>query len=72
MSEKMVRARARVLVTVEVSLAQPWGGDCPVAQVMKQASANAIQTVENLIRANTNLRVVEQAKVTAVFTEEER
>lgn len=68
-----LRARARVLVTLEISdIGGTWGGDCPTDQVFRQASESAIGLLRNGLANKADWRVVGEPKVTAILAEETR
>jgi hypothetical protein len=65
---RRTKGTARIRVLVEVQ-AGTWGGDCPLDQVYRQASREALEKVSRLLGSEG--RVLE-ASVTAVMTEEVR
>ena len=68
-NEEKVTTVARVTVTIEISLTQPWGSDCPLDQVWKQARDQAVGIVERL-RGNASFRIVGDPQVVAVLIPE--
>ena len=65
-----MKATATVLVTVQVTLNQPWADECPVNQVWEQAGRSAEERVRSAIAASPIMRVV-AVKTTCVLTEPE-
>lgn len=68
--ERVTSARATIQLTVEVSIPDRWGGDCPLDQVFRQAASEALAKVSRLL--GPAARVVGEPRVTAVLTEELR
>lgn len=68
-NEEKVSTVARVTVTIEISLTQPWGSDCALDQVWKQARDQAVGIVERM-RGNAGFRIVGDPQVVAVLIPE--
>lgn len=67
-----IKARAQVQITVEITLNQPWPGDCPINQVHKEASETAMNYIDRLISDyRSHIRHVGRAKVIGILTEEQ-
>jgi len=66
------RARARVLVTVEIDLRDNWGADCTVGQVLDQASREARSHVARLFEKELSCRVIGETEVTVFILTEKR
>ncbi len=67
----VVIARARVAVTLEMDLSAPWGGDCNLEQVFKQAKESAEEDVRLKFQKIGGVRLL-STKVTAILCEEKR
>jgi hypothetical protein len=76
-SERKIKARAQVKVTVLIDLPDVWGGECPADQVYDQAA----QAARTVLRGDIclgeyikqgRIRLVDDAKVTMIVFEEER
>ena len=73
-----VAVKARVLVTLEVDVSDCWGGDCPLAQVQRQAKESAAGILARMRGGNREnpgplpFVIVGEMKVTAVLVEEAR
>lgn len=63
-----VKATARVQVTLEVTLSQPWGAECNFAVLQKAAKEDALMRIQKL--SGSDVRIVGTPKVTAVLVEE--
>lgn len=50
-------AKATVSLTVEITLAANWGGDCTVGQVQSQASAAAHGALAKALAQSTDTRI---------------
>lgn len=68
-NEEKVTTIARVTVTIEINLTQPWGSDCRLDQVWKQARDQAFGIVERL-RGHSMFRIVDEPQVVAVLIPE--
>jgi len=51
---KRVTATARVQVTLEFHLTQPWGHDCTTGQVFEQAARQAVEDLQRLMSHRCN------------------
>lgn len=69
---KQLQAVATVTVTMEIRLHQPWGEDCGLPQILKQAKDDAGREVSSLIRGKettfTNVRI-DQTRVSLIESE---
>lgn len=65
--ELRTNCTARIQVTVTLRSTQPWGADCTVDQVYRQAASEALARVSQLIG---NAGTVSDPKVLAIMTEE--
>lgn len=63
-----LKATARVRVTVEIDLTQPWGKECTMYQIDKQAMEEAMEYLARI--PHGRLRVVGPPEVTAVLVRE--
>lgn len=70
MSQTRIRATARVRVTLEIDGGGPWGPECSVDQVHRQAAEHALSWVRRLPHGPA--RVVGDPVVLMVTVEEER
>ncbi len=75
------KAFARVMVTLEFTLSQPWGDAATVAEIRKRGAEEALERVMagfviNGLTCKTNskteARVVGDPKVTAILVEDDR
>lgn len=48
-------SRARVTVTLEISISDNWGGDTTVDQIVSQAKTSAIQKLVNMTRSEARI-----------------
>ena len=65
-----MKVTAKVQITLEVILSQPWHGDCPASQVAKQAKASAEVRVNNLLRtSHPEIRIIGKPLVQMVVAE---
>ncbi len=61
---------AKVQITLEVILSQPWDEKCPASQVAKQAKSSAEMTVNQLIsKSHPGIRMIGKPRVQMVVTE---
>ena len=68
--EKKIKATAKVQVTFEFELTQPWGGECPIAQLYDQATREARERAMRAIAAGMPAsRLVGEPKVMGIITE---
>lgn len=64
--------KARVTLTIEIDLDQPWGQDCTCEQVFQQAARSAVDTVKIAFQGKVTpdrWRLVQDPRVTAVLAE---
>lgn len=62
---------AHVTLTVEVAVRDSWGEDCSISQVHRQASESAMGHLSKCLTDCKAVRIVGEAKVTAVIVERE-
>lgn len=73
MTQESQRAVARVQITIEIPLNQPWGADCPISQVWKQARDQAIGILERLRgRDGQGYSIIGEPTVKAIVVEEQK
>ena len=76
--EKKVTVRAVVTCTVEVTVDDSWGGDCPMSQVSKQARVSAERRLKLVgsaaagFKDDQKVRFVGEPTVKAIIVEEDR
>lgn len=63
-----IQARARVQVTLDITVPDTWGPDCPTHQIWRQAAESALGLIENGI-PRAVMQVVGEPRVTAVLAE---
>lgn len=68
------RAYARVTMTVEMDLTQPWGGESTLQEVYKRAAREAVDRLNRLRdkEGDTVFRVLGEVHVKAIIVEEHR
>ena len=66
-----ITAKARVQITVEVDAGSPWGEDCSIGQMYKQAKESAQKNLLNALKPGTHgiVSIVGEPKVIGVITE---
>ena len=69
--EPKVQAKAKVQFVVEVDAGAPWGPDCAIGQLYKQAAESARNTLFNNLKqgAGNHLRIVGEPKILGIITE---
>ena len=69
---KEIKARARVQITLEVDAGAPWGDDCTIGQLYKQAADAGLSALNNALRsgAAASMKVIGEPKVVSIITEE--
>jgi hypothetical protein len=67
-TEKAPQAQARISLTVEVTLGQPWGDDETIGNVWKQAARDAVERVTIAIQSHPEIRILSEPVVTAVLS----
>lgn len=69
--EKRIQAKARVQMTVEVDAGAPWGADCSIEQMYKQAAESARTNLINALKPGEHGRVVivGEPKIIGIITE---
>jgi len=68
---KKLQASARVRVTLDISVPDRWGQDCPTSQIFKQATESALGELRKITDTHRGT-VVGTPVVTMIFVEEER
>ena len=68
-----IQAKARVQLTVEVDGGSPWGEECPIGQLYKQAAESARTNLLNALKPGEHGRVtiIGEPKVVGIITERE-
>lgn len=69
-NEKKVVVKARIQISLEVTLDQPWDPNATGAQVYQQARREGREAVEFMTKAHHNVRVVGDPLVTMILAEE--
>lgn len=66
-----IQAKARVQITVEVDAGAPWGEDCAIGQLYKQAAESARSNLINALKPGEHGRVtiLGEPKVVGIITE---
>ena len=68
--EKKINATAKVQVTFEFELNQPWGGDCLISQLHEQASREARdRAMRAIAQGMPAARLVGEPKVMGIISE---
>ena len=67
---KKARAKAKVRITVEVSVGA-WGFDSDLQQVFDQAATSGKERVASVLHANTDIRMIGEPVVIGIITEQE-
>ncbi len=69
--EKQIKAKARVQMTVEVDAGAPWGAECTIEQMYKQAAESARTNLINALKPGEHGRVhlVGEPKIIGIITE---
>lgn len=69
--EKRIQAKARVQITVEVDAGAPWGADCTIDQMYKQAAESARTNLINAIKPGERsiLTILGEPKIIGIITE---
>jgi hypothetical protein len=68
---EIMNAKAIVTMTVQVHLSQPWGPDCMISQIHKQAASEARDKLISAIQSKPGMVLCGEPKVTAVIVENE-
>lgn len=69
--EKSIITKARVKLTLEVSLPDTWRGDCPLSQIYKQAKDSAINIISQRITASMkDIRIIGNPEAVVIIIEE--
>lgn len=73
MSIQNIGAKATVTLTVEVSVTDSWGPDCPISQIHQQAITSAVGKVTGLLKEGYGspvwVRLIGQPTVTSIITQ---
>lgn len=68
-----IHAKARVQIIVEIDAGAPWGEDCSIGQMYKQAAESAQNSLLNAFKtgspADIGLRLIGDPKVVGIITE---
>jgi len=68
---KNIHAKAKVQITVEVDAGAPWGAECTIEQLYKQAADTARSNLTNAFKPQVHgIRIVGEPKIIGIFTEE--
>jgi len=66
-----IEAIAKVQLTVEITLDQPWGDDCAIGQLYRQAGESALKHFSNqVIKGCVGVKVVGEPKIIGIITEQ--
>lgn len=65
----VLRAHAKVTVTIEVPVGSTWGPDCNLKQVHAQAKEDALHAIQRW-GAELGVKIVSSPKVSAIIVEE--
>lgn len=63
--EKRILGTARVRVLLEIDCTQPWGPDCPLSQLLKQAEDEARGMIRNKL-PQSGVRIIGEPDVLSV------
>ncbi len=68
---KQIHAKARVQILVEVDAGSPWGDDCSIGQLYKQAAESGKNNLINSLKPGEHGRVIiiGDPKVIGIITE---
>jgi len=68
-----IQAKARVQLTIEVDVGAPWGEDCTIGQVYKQAAEAAHADIIHILKLSGQGRILMlgEPKVVGIITEKE-
>lgn len=68
-----LKAKAYVILTVEVECKGPWGADCTIAQVYKQAEDEARKVLDSFESKNglNTVKAIGEMKIRTVIVEEQ-
>jgi len=65
-----MKVTAKVQITLEIILSQPWTEDCSASQVAKQAQGDAILQVNNVLnKAYPGIRQIGKPRVQMIVAE---
>ena len=67
-----LKCTARVTVTLEVNLTQPWSEEVPLKEIFRQAQRSAKDAVEFLIKNSPEMVILGKMNVRAVMVPEAR
>ena len=68
--DKKIKATAKVQVTFEFELNQPWGGECQISQLYDQATREARERAHKAISSGmAAARMIGEPKVIGIITE---
>jgi hypothetical protein len=71
-TEAEPQAQARISLTVEVTLSQPWGGGDTIGNVWKQAASDAVSRLQIALQNHPEIRILSEPVVTAVLSRPRR
>jgi hypothetical protein len=67
-----IQATARVQITVEVQTESPWGEECDIGQLYKQAGEESVAKLKNYLnKSGLPVRIIGDAKVIGIITEKQ-
>lgn len=66
-----IKATARVQLTIELETSAPWGEECTIGQLQKQAADEAILRTQKLI-LESKARLIGEPQVIGVITSTEK
>lgn len=64
-----IQARAKVRITLEISLSQPWGGECSIDQVYRQAASNARDEINKIREELPTFFIIGEPEIIGIITE---
>lgn len=67
-----IQATARVQLTVEIDAGAPWGEECSIGQLHKQAAEAAQTKLINMLKPGEHgrIKIIGEPKVTGILTEQ--
>jgi hypothetical protein len=68
MDDRTPVVQARVELTVEVTIGQPWGAKDLIGDVWEQAARDAVARLQNALAKCPDIRVVSEPVVTAILS----
>ena len=65
-----IQTTAKVQITIEITSPSPWGGECSMEQIHKQAAADAVNRLGELFAASRlQMKFIAEPKVIATTME---